>query len=318
VSGEDNGGAVTPLDLEVNPPGSIDEYLAGVNRCFTGWGGDAEYRWAFVRAVGAPPADLLVLRDGPALVAGSAVVYRTVGTERGDVLVGIMSGSWTLPEARGRGAFSRLIVESQRLVAAHDGAALIAFVTHDNASRRRLVAAGCREVPSHYLFSTADTTGPHAAPAVATTPVDVEALYRAHMAWVEAGRGAHPRYASAAEWAGQYVLRPLPVEHVAVGGCEALIERSPSSDRVLWLVGGDPGAALAGLLDRALRSGRQLFLYSMDDAVVEAANRLGLTDKPGSLTVLDVPGGPGAGAHDAVAGVDELAHRWRIHGGDRA
>jgi hypothetical protein len=301
------------LDLEVNPPNMEAAYLSGLNRCFADWGGGREYRWEFAREVGAPPADLLVLRDAGALAAGSAVVYRTVRTGQGDCIVGVMSGSWTLPEARGRGAFSRVIVESRRLVAEHGGAALIAFVTHDNASRRRLVAAGCREVPTHYLFSTPDTPQPAGSPEVRPGQLDLESLYRAHLQWVDGVAGAHLVYPSAAVWAGQFLERPLPVERVSVSGCQALVERSRTADRVLWLVGSEPGPALAGLLGRALGAGRQLFLFSVEARVAEAATGLGMEMKPGSITVLPASGDPAA---PIVPG--ELAQQWRIQGGDRA
>ncbi len=148
------------LDIEVNPRGLEDDYLAGLNRSFGRWGDRSMYSWDFERQVGARVADLMVLRDQGRIVAGSAVSYRTVRYRDEVLLVGIMTGSWTLPEARGHGAFSLVIEESRRLVADRGGTVLTAFVTRENASRRRLVAAGCLEVPTWYVASNAETSPP--------------------------------------------------------------------------------------------------------------------------------------------------------------
>ena len=68
-------------------------------------------------------------------VAGSAVSYRRIRHGGRELLAGIMTGSWTLPEARGRGAFGQAIEESRRLVASHGGEALLAFVEPDSRGR---------------------------------------------------------------------------------------------------------------------------------------------------------------------------------------
>ena len=138
------------LDVEINPSAVEEKYLSGLNRSFGQWGDRDAYRWDFEREVGARPADLMVLRDHGEILAGSAVSYRTVSLGDDRILIGIMTGLWTLPEARGCGASAEVIVESRRLVASRGGAVLIAFVTHENASRRRLVAAGCLEIPTWY------------------------------------------------------------------------------------------------------------------------------------------------------------------------
>jgi hypothetical protein len=57
--------------IEVNPSGVQDEYLSGLNRSFGHWGDRRLFMWAFEREVGAPTADLMVLRDQGEIIAGS-------------------------------------------------------------------------------------------------------------------------------------------------------------------------------------------------------------------------------------------------------
>ena len=301
------------LTVEINPSGLEDTYIAGLNLSFGHWGGREVYRWDFEREVNARPADLMVLRDDHEIVAGSAVSYRTVRFESIESLVGVMTGSWTLPAARGRGAFSQVIDESRRLVASRGGDTLIAFVTQENASRRRLVAAGCIEVPTWYVASNEQTVGPADAPVVSSSTATVDELFRAFRSWQENGAGASVAYGNSDVWAAQFLDRPLPVERLAVAGCQCLVEHAPASDRVLWIDGPDPAIAVAGLLARAVAMGRQLFVFTLHAGMAEALVELGMAAKPGSLTVLDersrgdmIPAGP------------RLATQWRLQGGDRA
>ena len=300
------------LAVEINPSGLGDVYITGLNQSFGHWGDREMYRWAFEREVNARPADLMVLRDDHEIVAGSAVSYRIVRFEGIESLVGVMTGSWTLPAARGRGAFSQVIDESRRLVASRGGDTLIAFVTQENASRRRLVAAGCLEVPTWYVASNEQTVGPIDAPSVRPSTATVDELFRAYRGWQESGAGASVVYRDSDVWAAQFLDRPLPVERLAVAGCQCLVEHAPASDRVLWIDGQDPAIALAGLLTRAVAMGRQLFVYTLQGELAEALVELGMVAKPGFLAILDAD--LGGDSLDASA----LPTRWRLQGGDRA
>lgn len=301
------------LDVEVNPSDLEDDYLRGLNRSFGHWGDRSVYRWALEREVGAGAPDLMVLRDQSIIVAGSAVSYRKVRFGDDELQIGIMTGSWTVPEARGRGAFSQVIDESRYLVTARGASMLIAFVTQDNASRRRLVAAGCVEVPTWYIASTRDTLPPADAPAVEPSSATAQELFRAHRRWQAEGAGAYVEYPSVEAWASQYLDRPLPVERLAAAGCHCLVERTATSDRVLWIEGRNPMAALAALLARAIEMGRQLFVFTTEAGLAQATVELGMVAKPGSITVLQAL----EGAHGGP-GHSRLPPEWKLQGGDRA
>jgi hypothetical protein len=190
---------------------------------------------------------------------------------------------------------------------------LIAFVTQDNSSRRRLVAAGCVEVPTWYMASTTDMLPPADLPAVEPSSATEQELFRAHRRWQAEATGAYVEYPSVEAWASQYLDRPLPVERLAAAGCRCLVERNAASDRVLWIEGPDPTAALAALLARGIERGRQLFLFTTEAGLAHAGVELGMVAKPGSITVLEALAGA-----DGGPGHSSLPTEWRLQGGDRA
>ena len=282
------------VDVEVNVREIAAEYLTGLNRCFPNWGGPDTYRWAFERTVGAAPPDLMAIRQNEGLVAGSAISYRQVALARGGRLdVGIMTGSWTLPEARGKGYFSRMIEESVGLASQRRAALLLAFVTEDNPSARRLRAAGSAVFPTFYLFSTPETPRPESSLEPRVLP-DGDNIFGDIVSIREAEQAGFTRfvYPTTDAWLSQFVERPGNIDVLALdGGAWCVIERSQTSDRVQLIVvdrasGMTLGACLRGLLRHASERTRQLFLFATQPSVSEEAQRLGLTLKPGFLTAL--------------------------------
>ena len=117
------------------------QYLEALNVCFPAWGGREMFDWCFTRESAGLRPDLMTLHAGGGAVAGTANTYRRIRLPNGETLVtGIMTGSWTLPESRGLGAFTRLIGESRDLAAARGAGLLLAFVTRHE--RKRQPAAG--------------------------------------------------------------------------------------------------------------------------------------------------------------------------------
>ncbi|MDR0536169.1 MAG: hypothetical protein LBG65_07510 [Puniceicoccales bacterium] len=141
---------------------SQQEFLSHRRRVFPHLASDAGYRWDFLRTFAGHAPDVFVLLDpSGAVAAGSAVTYRNLaGASGGTLRIGIMTGSWTLPEFRRQGWFTRMIQHSSLLARRHDCAALTAFVTAENASARRLLAAGSLPFPSRYIFSDPAARGP--------------------------------------------------------------------------------------------------------------------------------------------------------------
>lgn len=300
------------MNVEINPAGTEALYLECLNRCFPGWGGPSQFEWAFKRVVGGPPADLMLLREGDELIAGSAVSYRRVRTRQGrEGLVGIMTGSWTLPAARGRGAFTRIIDESVRLTRQHGGAALLAFVTETNASFRRLEAAGSTLFPTRYVSSPLGLEAP-ARPFVERAATADDAARFTHVAGT-----THFAYPSSADWAGQLLQRPTPPTLVEHAGAVALVETHGDFDRLQALGAADDvarEALVAACLHRAVTRGKRLFFFETQLARAARWEQLGLTAAPGYLTALAAV--PGQLAQLTSAGLSGLAP-WSIDSGDR-
>ncbi|MCY2686973.1 hypothetical protein [Salinimicrobium sp. TH3] len=138
----------------INPENYRSEYIKNLNECFNGWGGDREYDWVFERKVGEHSADILLIRnDEDGVIAGSGVSYRKLEGKGVSVEIGIMTGSWTLPAARKKGCFTKMIHCSKDLCHNKDVPFLTAFVTETNPSSRRLETEGSYMFPSFHLFS---------------------------------------------------------------------------------------------------------------------------------------------------------------------
>jgi hypothetical protein len=326
------------FDIEINPAGIAGEYLSSLNRCFDGWGGLDTYRWAFERPVGGPPADLMVLRLAGRLAAGSAVTYRRVALAGGATLnAGIMTGSWTLPEARGRGAFTRVIHESVRLASGRRAGLLLAFVTEDNPSARRLAAEGSATFQTFYLFSTEQTPAPQSS--LQPQPVaDLEGVLESLMTMraEEQAGSSHFVYPDIGVWSSQFVGRPGKVEVLSLGErAWCVLERTTGSDRIQLLVLDPRGGmsfsdCIAALLRQAIDRERQLFLFSTLPGWHDECLRLGLSSKPGFLTAmvadevrfreaLDGPGTRSDGSTDlADPGSPWFLGQWNLQSGDRA
>lgn len=301
------------MKIEPAPPNEDERYLAALQSCFGGWGGETEFDWYFRRPFGGSVADRFVITDEGEWIAGSAVSWRRLadsdGTERS---VGIMTGSWTLPAARGRGCFKAIIEHSLLLCVERGADWLLAFVTQDNPSRRQLERAGSLMIPSDYLWSEegarAPASGGDARP-VETEPALVEALWARHAALGE-GR-IRFLYEDAAAWAGQLVERPLPTDLLRVEGLgEILVERHSAFDRILATVPLAPDGRLElarAVWARALRTGRRFFAFTSraeDGAALRESCGLGGT--AGFITLLP------AAAPAPDAGAD-----WSVESGDR-
>ena len=105
------------MKIEAAPPSEDKRYLEALQSCFGGWGGETEFDWYFRRPFAGAVADRFVIADEGEWIAGSAVSWRRLAEPDGTGRkVGIMTGSWTLPAARGRGCFAAIIEHSRAAV----------------------------------------------------------------------------------------------------------------------------------------------------------------------------------------------------------
>ena len=211
------------------------EYLAGANAAFGDWGDEARFAWAF-----RGDSELLFLEDDGRVLAGSGVTFRTLC---GGGSAAIISGAWTLPEARRRGGLTQ-IVEATREIARRRDGVVLAFMRSDNPSRRRLAAAGARMHPTYYCRSLAAVEGE------TLEPADVEAsMFPSSFVYTPA------------EWRAQFLERPgTRIECIGRRGeWSAVVERATESDRVHAV---SDERALPHLAARAHAAGRRLFWFT--------------------------------------------------------
>ncbi len=279
------------IEVDRNPAGAEAAYLEHLNTSFGRWGGMDRYRWAFERAAGGPVADCMMLREGSEVLAGSAVTYRRARVPgAGERLVGIMTGSWTLPAARGRGCFTRVIEESLAFCRERGAALLLAFVTEDNASCRRLRAAGSVMLPTEYWIAEPEPgaftpSSPPADEDAAVQPTGAELLWRLHEA--RPGAGLRFTYPDAAAYAEQFLERPEPVETLAGPYGKAIVEHAATADRVLAMYPEkEAGGLVRALASRAWAAGRTLIGFTTGGAPAEGFRAAGLAPRPGFLTAL--------------------------------
>ncbi len=249
--------------------------LESLNICFPGWGGRKEFEWCFVRESAERRPDLMTLYAEGRLIAGSANAYRRVRLCNGRTIVAaILSGCWTLPDARRHGAFTRIIRDSRELAVTRGCALVLGFVTDTNASAGRMRDAGSARIPSFYCRSAAIHATTLATcrvqPVSAIDERSLDALHAAHAG--EGNRADHRiRFVyTGNEWRDQFIARPHAVLHAQSEdgkSWRALIERTPLFDRVLMLTtAADETAwldAIDALQNHAAAANRRLFLFTM-------------------------------------------------------
>jgi hypothetical protein len=138
----------------INPKDYQSQYIKNLNESFNGWGGEKEYEWAFKRKTGEHSSDILLIEnEEDGVIAGSGISYRKLTDKDGSIDIGIMTGSWTLPAARKKGCFTKMIHCSKDLCKDKNVPFLTAFVTAVNPSSRRLETEGSYMLPTWHLFS---------------------------------------------------------------------------------------------------------------------------------------------------------------------
>lgn len=279
------------IDIIINPKGIESTYIEYLNYCFRNWGGTDMYKWCFNRQVGDLKADIMILRKDGKIIAGSAVTYRKVLFANSSIInVGIMTGSWTLPDARGQGCFTKIIKESVALASSKGAALLLAFVTKNNASFRRLVDSGSSLFPTHYLFSGDNTPIPESN--LIVSPVldirkRVETIFERFTRY-QIGF-AHFIY-TPKEWQSQFFNRPGKIEFLCINNIGlAVIEKKEDFDRVLFMSLGEGitfKKFIKALLKRALNNRRKLFLFTTSPLWNNECVKSGFNHSPGYLTAL--------------------------------
>lgn len=275
------------------------EYIAGANASFPGgWGDDRLFRWAFLEPRAGRTGVLIVARQGGDAIAGTGVTFRLVAHGGTQVLAAIMTGSWTKPGARGQGLFGSMIQRSVAVAQAAGAELLLAFVTNQNASRRRLDEAGATLFPSAYCLGPVDA------------PVVVEPLRPVSFApHRESTTGAATFAYADEEWRLQFLHRPTIVPVVVMGHdtAGAVVEQGDRQHLVHAVWGEREASLLVGLAAEAASRQRRLFCFTTRVDLWEALAQAGFDVVSGSIAAIST------GARSVV----DLVQSWDLVNGDR-
>ena len=297
-------------DLQINPPNIDDEYLECLNRAYGDWGDKRQFNWYFRRQTIFPAADLFVIREGGKLAAGSALTYcRPRLPNEEEMSARIITGSWTLPEYRGRGFFSRLMEESRRYVASKNVKVLFGYMTADNPSFRQLQKLGAIPFPSFYIFSTESTELPTTNPKLERIEPSEKIVAEMFEKFAESGRGfARFTYPSARHFRAQFLERLHETEILSSQqGDYAVIEKRAETNLLQLHLPQDKNN-LTDLVTHTLRQNRKFFTFTMQEEVASLAQNLGLGVKGDFLMVFLTD--------RSIRLPAELC--WKIQTGDRA
>ena len=301
-----------------NPVGIESTYIDCLNTSFGHWGGPDMYRWCFERTVGSHTSDLLLLDMDGRPIAGSGITYRRV-TLANDISIhaGIMTGSWTLPDFRQRGYFTRIIRESVVMAAEKGAALLLAFVTKSNASYRRLEEAGAALFPTYYLASPPGAPK-HDCGALIHPVEDWQQSLDLIATRLEAKQAGHARVTyTPTQWRTQFLERPGKTEFLSIEDAGmAVIEVKEDAERLLFLLPhGDAtfDVCVNALCNRAAMHGRQLLLFTTSHSWADTCVRSGFQQMDGYLAALVADDHNLGRALRGANAVPQLPHSFQSH-----
>jgi hypothetical protein len=308
------------ITTQVNPSWlEPSAYVDFLNSGFPGQWDRASFDFYVRRAFSGQPSDIGIRAEGERILAGVSYCYRELRVgDHPPIKVCVMSAGTTRREARGQGHYVELLHTGVQLCRLKGCAALMGFVTRDNASGRGLKRLGAHAIPSFYLVSGARRLAARRA-----LPDRVRSVNPGDaLAWrgnVGLGRtnkarsDVHFHYADPQDWLAQFVRRPRSVRAIRVAHDSlALLETVGATDRLQWL--GCPhekAVDTIGVLAAASAAQqRRFFMYTLDPLLARAANRVGLATRPGFVMLLPIDSSRvdwGAVAQSA----------WHVQSGDR-
>lgn len=278
-------------NIIINPDNYKNQYIQNLNECFKGWGGDREYKWVFERQVGPHHSDILLIEnkeDG--VIAGSGVSYRQLSNPENSIDIGIMTGSWTLPAARRKGCFTKMINSSKELCRKNEVPFLTAFVTDSNPSSRRLRSEGSFMHPTYHLFSP---EVPFKDSKLSAELVDhgVEE-HRRIFHTVEQRQSKYLNFQyNFQEFVGQYLQRIKPTTILKIGEDYAILEDGINEIKVLLFTYSDIESLeenMKIITNWCLENkDKKAFFFSTRKQVFEVAGQLGFENLPGYFTILN-------------------------------
>ncbi len=301
-------------EIKRNPQNGRAAYINRLNTCFNGWGGNERYEWLFEREVGGLKADIFIFGECPEKsVAGSAISYRKLINRNGETAdIGIMTGSWTLPESRGQGYFTKIIEVSRKICCEKGIPYLAAFVMETNASFRRLRDAGSVLIPSYTLFSPVEPYNDVSGGAISIVEDSESFAGSCYATFVENSLQATTFHYSLTDFSRQYIYRPSNTDLIEIDNEKFILEESHNASIVLLLNTGSNSLVdkLKTLANWSLQHKKKpLLLYTTQKTVALSLESEGFKCLNGYFTVV------GSCANESVP--KEFFNNVNINMGDK-
>ncbi len=274
----------------INPENYEDIYIYNLNQCFNSWGGRQEYNWVFNRVVGENQSDIIVIKDKhDDVIAGSGITYRKLIIDDHHVTdIGIMTGSWTLPIAQGKGCFSKIIEVSKNICTLKRVPFLTAFVMESNPSFRRLKNAGSSLISTyHFVSKEIYYSDIKTITVLKKEPKIYSELY---YNFIKAQKGYLKFYYTHEEFYQQYINRSKNTEILQIGDDYAVIEETENIIKVVFitfntssLINNTKALANWGLQTKS----KKILIFTTKKEIAEALNILGFEYSSGYFTILN-------------------------------
>jgi Acetyltransferase (GNAT) domain len=307
----------TPLIETLLNPSWLDSsrHIELLSQAFPGfWNRDA-YDWYLRRQFNGETPDILVRADGRKLLAAVSLIPREIRIAGGKpIRVAVMSAGGTRADERRRGHYAALLDATRNRARERGWSACLGFVTADNASGRGLLRLGARAIPSFYLTAQGNRTR-RITPLNPAGPRWTARVSAARLVPADrhAGGAALFHYASATDWAEQFLERPHPVRVIRLAADSlAYVETAGSTDRLQRLdcPGWKTYSHILSLARSSNAAGRSLFVYSLNAHLAKILANHHFRVRRGHVTLWST---------DATSREWEALSRasWSVQAGDR-
>ena len=275
----------------INPENYRKDYIANLNACFGNWGGEVEYEWGLQRQVGPHQTDIMLIEnEEDGVIAGSAVSYRRLEGLGDTFDIGIMTGSWTLPAARRKGCFTKMINCSRDLCQSNKVPFLTAFVTETNASSRRLESEGSFMFPTAHLFSPEERYKEQGIPQPEVIDLNEKVSRHIYNRLQESQKDLLSFSYSFEEFQSQYIKRIKEVTILKIGEDFAILEDGLNEMKILLLTFlnySDFGFYQKAISNWCVKNrGRKSFFFTTKKELAGICEELGFENVPGYFTIL--------------------------------
>lgn len=275
----------------INPENYQADYIKNLNECFNGWGGERQYHWGLERKVGEYSTDILLIEnEEDGVIAGSAVSYRKLSGANKEINIGIMTGSWTLPAARRKGCFTKMINCSRDLCREKNIPFLTAFVTEANASSRRLESEGSFMFPTYHLFSPQELYKEDDLPHIEIQEKSEDLKSTLFETVLKRQNNSLNFSYSFEEFLEQYVNRIKDTSVLKINGDFAILENGINEVKILLLTFNDKETFklnLKAVTNWCLKNrNKKAFYFTTQKELLDASMELNFENLPGFFTIL--------------------------------